>query len=94
MNECTFSNNGCREDDRRSPCPRRSCIRPLAVIPAHKRCCGSSIAGTATATREPARDLNGVLTESSVNAPDAHSIRIDGERFQIGANAHHNRLLV
>ena len=49
--------------------------------------------GTATATREPARDLNGVLIvfpESSVNAPDAHSIRIDSEWFQIGANAHHN----
>ena len=29
-----------------------------------------------------------------MNAPDAHSISIDSERFQIGANAHHNRLLV
>ena len=95
MNEYTFSNNGCWEDNRRSLCPRHSCIRPLAVFSAHKRCCGSSIAGTATATREPARDLNGVLIvfpESSVNAPDAHSIRIDSERFSTGANAHHNRL--
>ena len=47
--------------------------------------------GTATATR----DLNGILImfpESSVNAPDAHSVRIDSERIQIGVNAHHNRL--
>ena len=29
-----------------------------------------------------------------MNTPDAHSICIDSERFQIGANAHHNRLLV
>ena len=53
------------------------------------------MAGTATATREPARDLNGVLIvfpECSVNAPDAHSIRIDSERYSKGANAHHNRL--
>ena len=58
-----------------------SCIHPLAVFPTHKRCCGSSIAvlaGTATATCEPAHDLNGVLI---VNAPNAHSIRIDSERF-------------
>ena len=57
----------------------------------HKRCCRSSIAGTATATRELARDQNGVLIafpESSVNALDAHSIRIDSERFLIGVNAH------
>ena len=43
--------------------------------------------GTATATREPARDLNGVLIvfpECSVNAPDEHSIRIDSERFSTG----------
>ena len=35
------------------------------------------MAGTATATREPARDLNGVLIvfpECSVNAPDADNI--------------------
>ena len=53
--------------------------------------------GIATAPREPARDLKGVLIafpESSVDALDAHSIRIDSERFQIGANAHHNQLLV
>ena len=53
------------------------------------------MAGTATATREPARDLNGVLIvfpECSVNAPNAHSIRIDSERYSKGANAHHNRL--
>ena len=63
-----------------------TCIHPLAVFLVHKRCCGSSIAGTATATCEPARDLNSVLIvfpESSVNTPNAHSIRIDSERFQI-----------
>ena len=89
--------NGCWADGRWSLCSRCLCVRPLAVFLVHKRCCGSSVAGTATSTREPARDRNGVLVmfpESSVNAPDAHSIHIDSERFQIGVNAHHNRLLV
>ena len=61
----------------------------------HKRGCRSSIAGTATATRELARDQNGVLIvfpEYSVNTLNVHSIHIDSVRFLIGVNAHYNRL--
>ena len=67
----------------------------LAVFLDHKRCCRSSITGENNTTRALARDQSAILIVfpvSSVNALDAHSIRINSERFPIGANAHHNRL--
>ena len=67
----------------------------LVVFLDHKRCCRSSITGVNITTRELARDQSAILIvfpASSVNALDAHSIRINSERFPIGANAHHNRL--
>ena len=64
----------------------------LAVFLDHKRCCRSSITGENNTTHELARDQSAILIvfpASSVNALDAHSIRINSERFPIGANAHH-----
>lgn len=69
----------------------RSCTHPLAVFLACKRCCRSSTASEAMTIREFAHNQNNVLIvfpESRVDAPDKHLIRIDGEQFSIGANAH------